>query len=110
MNILYNIYLSPSLLLKDLYKVNQTRNGKIVNRVNDVLIDFRNAVNKKEIRENEGHKILTPEQMLLRLPIALAQFKGGNTYNAYEKLLNEICQAICSLYRPKAITEKYITI
>ena len=48
--------------------------------------------------------------MLLRLPIALAQFKGGNTYNAFEKLLNEICQAICSLYRPKAITEKYITI
>ena len=34
-----------------------------------------------------GLKILTPKQMLQRLPIALAQVKSGN---ASEKLLNEI--------------------
>ena len=35
----------------------------------------------------EGLKILTPKQMLQRLPIALAQVKPGNTS---ENLLNEI--------------------
>ena len=41
-------------------------------------------------------KILSPKQMLQRLPIALAQIKAGNTS---ENLLNEIRQIICSLYR-----------
>ena len=41
-------------------------------------------------------KILSPKQMLQRLPIALARVKAGNTS---ENLLNEIRQIICSLYR-----------
>ena len=41
-------------------------------------------------------KILTPKQMLQRLPIAFAQVKAGNTY---ENLLNEIRQIIYYLYR-----------
>ena len=44
--------------------------------------------------------------MLQRLPIALAQVKGGNTS---ENLLNEIRQIICSLYRAKEITKKSIS-
>ena len=42
-----------------------------------------------------GLKILTPNQMLKRLPIALAQIKAGNNS---ESLLNEIRQIIYSLY------------
>ena len=48
-------------------------------------------------------KILSPKQMLQRLPIALAQAKAGNTS---ENLLNEIRQIIYSLYRGKEITKK----
>ena len=48
-------------------------------------------------------KILTPMQMLQRLPIALAQVKAGNNS---EKLLNEIRQIIYSLYQAKEITKK----
>ena len=60
---------------------------------------------KKLAKEQEGTglKILTPNQMLKRLPIALAQIKAGN--NA-ESLLNEISQIVYSLYRPKEITKK----
>ena len=47
-------------------------------------------------------KILTPKQVLQRLPIALGQVKAGNTY---ESLLNEIKQIIYSLYRTKEITK-----
>ena len=53
---------------------------------------------------NEMLKILTPNQMLKRLPIALAQVKAGNNS---ESLLNEIRQIVYSLYRSKEITKKY---
>ena len=54
-------------------------------------------------QESEGLKILTPSQMLKRLPIALAQVKAGNNS---ESLLNEIRQIVYSLYRSKEITKK----
>ena len=50
----------------------------------------------------EGLKILTPNQMLKRLPIALAQIKAGNNS---ERLLNEIRQIVYYLYRSKKITK-----
>ena len=36
-----------------------------------------------ENQEGTGLKILTPKQMLLRLPIALAQVKAGNNSESY---------------------------
>ena len=54
-------------------------------------------------QEGEGLKILTPNQMLKRLPIVLAQVKAGNNS---ESLLNEIRQIVYSLYRSKEITKK----
>ena len=50
-----------------------------------------------------GLKILSPKQMLQRLPIALAQVKAGNNS---ESLLNEIRQIVYSLYQSKQITKK----
>ena len=57
----------------------------------------------KESQQVEGLKILTSNQMLKRLPIALAQIKAGNNS---ESLLNEIRQIVYSLYRSKEITKK----
>ena len=54
------------------------------------------------VNEGERIKILTPNQMLKRLPIALAQVKAGNNS---ESLLNEIRQIVYSLYRSKEITK-----
>ena len=53
--------------------------------------------------DNSKLKMLTPKQMLQRLPIALAQVKVGNNS---EKLLNEMRQIIYSLYQIKEITKK----
>ena len=50
-----------------------------------------------------GLKILTPDQMLNRLPITLAQLKAGNNS---EKLKNEIRQLLYSLYRSKNLTKQ----
>ena len=48
---------------------------------------------KKLLNYREGLIILTPKQMLQRLPIALGQLKAGNTT---KNLLNEIRQIIYS--------------
>ena len=57
----------------------------------------------KNNTKGKGLKILTPKQMLQRLPIALAQVKVGNNS---ENLLNEIRQIVYSLYQSKEITKK----
>ena len=61
---------------------------------------------KYQTKYGDELKILTPKQILQRLPIALAQIKAGNIS---ERLLNEIRQIIYSLYESKDITKKYIT-
>ena len=47
--------------------------------------------------------MLTPKQMVQRLPIALAKVKTGNTS---ENLLDEIRKTIYSLYRVKELLKK----
>ena len=70
-----------------------------------VLTAFKSGIFQvsKESQDGKGLKILTPNQMLKRLPIALAQVKAGNNS---ESLLNEIRQIVYSLYRSKEITKK----
>ena len=60
---------------------------------------------KKQAKEQEGTglKILTPNQMLKKLPIALALIKAGNNSKSF---LNEIRQIVYSSYRSKEITKK----
>ena len=53
-------------------------------------------------QEGQGLKILTPDQMLSRLPITLAQLKAGNNS---QKLKNEIRQLLHSLYSTKKLTK-----
>ena len=50
----------------------------------------------------QGLKILTPNQMLSRLPICFAQLKARNNS---EKLKIKIRQLLYSLYRSKKLTE-----
>ena len=54
-------------------------------------------------QEDEGLKILTPNQMFKTLPIAVAQIKPGNNSKS---LLNKIRQIVYSVYRSKEITKK----
>ena len=59
--------------------------------------DYTAIVSKDKYKAKHGKRcnLLTPKQMLQRLPIALAEVKVGNTS---ESLLNEIRQIIYSLY------------
>ena len=70
---------------------------KILKLVKEI-IDFN-----KQNKIGKGLKILTPDQMLSRLPITLAQLKAGNNS---EKLKNEIRQLLYSLYRSKKLTKQ----
>ena len=71
----------------------------------EMLSDAKYDTKQDETRGKEL-KILTPKQMLQRLPIALAQVKAGNNS---ESLLNEIKQIVYSLYQSKQITKKVYT-
>ena len=72
-------------------------NKKIINIVEHLL--YFNELKQK----GQGLKKLTPNQMLSRLPISLAQLKAGNNS---EKLKNEIRQILYSLYRSKKLTKQ----
>ena len=54
-------------------------------------------------KQGTGLKILTPKQMLQRLPMALVQVKTGNNS---ENLLNEIRKIVYSQYQSKKVTKK----
>ena len=58
-------------------------------------------------QEGQGLKILTPDQMLSRLPITLAQLKARDNS---KKLKNEIRQLLYSLYRSKNYPKQFINI
>ena len=89
------------------------RNVKSLNDSRQKIIDLLNnyskikceSINRSKHDETKGRglKMLTPKQMLQRLPIALAQVKAGNNS---ESLLNEIRQIVYSLYQSKQITKK----
>ena len=71
---------------------------KIVNIVEKIL-----KFNEQNQQERQDIKILTPNQMFNRLPVALAQLQAGNNSN---KLKNEIRQLLYSLYRSKTMSEQ----
>ena len=125
----YFQYLGPCDLCKDLTKTTGSEENKgqintMKDRLANLMEEFkskptndakniRNRNNMLEIGEiileflqlnqaGKGSKILTPSQMLSRLPISLAQLKAGNNS---EKLKNEIRQLLYSLYRSKKLTK-----
>ena len=117
----------PNDMLRYLNKTNDIeKNNKLVNTINSGLKDLKEEIEKmskeeKEIEDPEsiveiveeipkfneqnqqGQGIKTPNQMLNRLPISLAQLQAGNNS---EKLKNEIRQLLYSLYSSKNMTKQ----
>ena len=73
-------------------------------KIVEEIINFNKKIKKKLAY---GLKILTPDQMLSRLPIFLAQLKAGHNS---EKLKNEIRQLSYSLYRSKNLQSNSIKV
>ena len=65
-------------------------------------LESEESAAERRNQEGQGLKILTPNQMLSRLPITLAQLKAGNNS---QKFINEIRQLLYSLYRSKKLTK-----
>ena len=69
---------------------------KIISAVDKVLeLD-------REEKKGKGLKIITPQQMLSKVPISLAQLKAGNNF---EKVNNEIRQLLYSLYTSRKLSK-----
>ena len=65
-------------------------------------LESEESAAKRRNQRGQGLKILTPNQMLSRLPITLAQLKAGNNS---QKQTNKIRQLLYSLYRSKKLTK-----
>ena len=89
--------------LKD--KIKEMSENEKENKKPDKILKIVEEILKfnEQNQEGKGLKILTPNQMLSRLPITLAQLKAGNNS---EKLKNEIRQLLYSLYRSKNMTKQ----
>ena len=59
-------------------------------------LEGEECAEQRRNQKGQDLKILTPEQMLSKLPISLAQLAAGNNS---EKLKNEIRQLLYSMYR-----------
>ena len=78
--------------------VNKIEEMNKIADIAELILNFN-----KQNQQGEGVKILTPNQLLSRLPISLAQLKAGNNS---EKLKSEIRQLLYSLYRSKKLTKQ----
>ena len=72
---------------------------------NENIIDIVERIFElnSEKQLGQGLKILTPNQMLNKLPITLAQLKAGNNS---EKPQNDIRQLLYSLYQSKKLKKQ----
>ena len=83
----------------------ENENPKKLVNITEKILNF-NKQQKAKGRPSDLEKrikILTPKQIIQRLPIALAKVKPVDTS---ENLLNEIIQIIYSLYREKEMTKE----
>ena len=66
-------------------------------------LESEESAAKRRNQQGQGLKILTPDQMLGRLPFILASLKAGNNS---QKFKNGIRQLLYSLYRSKKLTKQ----
>ena len=91
------------LLLKKISKPKDKKTDKQPDTTNMPELESEESAEQRKNQQGRGLKILTPNQMLSRLPISLAQLNAGNNS---EKLKNEIRQILYSLYRSKKLTKQ----
>ena len=89
-------------VLENLYNLFKGRE-KILNAFESKIFSIKSEGSSLLNTVHSKLKILTPKQMLHRLPMALAQVKVGNNS---KNLLNQIRQIVYSLYQSKEITKK----
>ena len=91
--------------LRDLTEKIEDMGEKIkeIKNPNEIVNLAENILEFNRQQQGQRLKILTPNQMLGRLPILLAQLKAGNNS---EKLKNETRQLLYSLYRSKKLTKQ----
>ena len=81
-----------------------TEEEKKIEKPDELLKIVKDILNfNKQNQEGKALKMLTPNQILSRLPITLALLKAENNS---EKLKNEIRQLLYSLYRSKNMTKQ----
>ena len=90
-------------LLKEIIKPNDKKTDEQPDTTDMPELESEESAAERKNQQGKGIKILTPNQMLSRLPISLAEVQAGNNS---QKLKNEIRQLLYSLYRSKNMTKQ----
>ena len=86
------------------FKSSPTSDEKKIRNRNNMLEIVKLILEFNQLNQSgQGLKMLTPNQMLSRLPISLAQLKAGNNS---EKLKNKIRQLLYYFYWSKKLTKQ----
>ena len=88
-------------------RLEQALFGDNLENIKQPVFDESIAERVKRKNQGSGLKILTPKQMLSRLPILLAEIQAGNNS---KQLKNEVRQLIYSLYTSKQLSKKLYNI
>ena len=80
-----------------------TLENEEIDTTNILELESEESAAQRRNQQGQGLKILTPNQMLSRLPITLAQLNAGNNS---ERLKNEIKQELYFLYRSKKLAKQ----
>ena len=96
-----NKMIETLILLKEILK--PKKSDEEPNTTDMTELESEESAAKRRNQPGQGLKILTPDQMLSRLPINLAQLKAGNNSQNFK---NEIRQLYYSLYRSKKLTKE----
>ena len=89
-------------MLREISKPKEEKTDKQPYTTNMPELESEESAAQRRNQQGQGLKILTPNQMLSRLPISLAQLKAGNNS---ENFKSEIRQPLYSLYRSKKLTK-----
>ena len=81
----------------------KTKSTEQPDTINMPELKSEESAAERRNQPRKGLKISTPDQMLSKLPISLAQLKAGNNSQI---LKNEIRQLFYSLYRSKKLTKQ----
>ena len=90
-------------LLKEIIEPNDKKTDEQADTTNMPELKSEESAEQRRNQKGKGLKILTPIQVLSKLPIYLAQLKAGNNS---EKLKNEIRKILYCLYRSRKLTKQ----
>ena len=82
------------MILKNVWRWKKIEKPDKISKIVKEILNFNKKVQKES---RQGLNILTPDQMLSKLPITLAQIKAGNNTEKFKNEVRLLLYSLCIL-------------